>query len=261
MTRFENVTKRYALTANPALDDVSLEIERGEFAFVVGKSGSGKSTLMRVALREQLASEGTVMVAGHDLAAMSSRQVPRLRREMGAVFQDFRLLPGKTVTQNVAFALQVIGKPRHVIRSLVPETLDMVGLADKGKRLPHELSGGEQQRVAIARAVVNKPQILLADEPTGNLDPATSLDIVHLLDRINRAGTTIVMATHDSAIVNAMRRRVIELHEGRVIRDVADGSYDPALTPDEARPDVADVTWEPEANEDIDPAAGYEGGA
>jgi cell division transport system ATP-binding protein len=192
---------------------------------------------------------------------MSSRQVPRLRREMGAVFQDFRLLPGKTVTQNVAFALQVIGKPRHVIRSLVPETLDMVGLADKGKRLPHELSGGEQQRVAIARAVVNKPQILLADEPTGNLDPATSLDIVHLLDRINRAGTTIVMATHDSAIVNAMRLRVIELHEGRVIRDVADGSYDPALTPDEARPDVADVTWEPEANEDIDPAAGYEGGA
>jgi cell division transport system ATP-binding protein len=180
---------------------------------------------------------------------------------MGAVFQDFRLLPGKTVTQNVAFALQVIGKPRHVIRSLVPETLDMVGLADKGKRLPHELSGGEQQRVAIARAVVNKPQILLADEPTGNLDPATSLDIVHLLDRINRAGTTIVMATHDSAIVNAMRLRVIELHEGRVIRDVADGSYDPALTPDEARPDVADVTWEPEANEDIDPAAGYEGGA
>jgi cell division transport system ATP-binding protein len=261
MIRFDHVTKRYAPTAAPALDDVSLEVERGEFAFVVGKSGSGKSTLMRIALREQLATQGTVMVAGHELKGMSARQVPRLRREMGAVFQDFRLLPGKTVSQNVAFALQVIGKPRHVIRSLVPETLEMVGLADKGKRLPHELSGGEQQRVAIARAVVNKPQILLADEPTGNLDPATSLDIVQLLDRINRAGTTIVMATHDSAIVNAMRRRVIELHEGRVIRDVTEGGYDPALTPDAERPEVGEVAWEPEPAEDFDPAAGYEGGA
>jgi energy-coupling factor transporter ATP-binding protein EcfA2 len=179
---------------------------------------------------------------------------------MGAVFQDFRLLPGKTVTQNVAFALQVIGKPRHAIRTLVPETLEMVGLADKGKRLPHELSGGEQQRVAIARAVVNKPQILLADEPTGNLDPATSLDIVQLLDRINRTGTTIVMATHDSAIVNEMRRRVIELQEGRVVRDVAEGTYTPERTTAEpasqGKPE-APVSWEPEPEEDFDPSAGY----
>ena len=264
MIRFDHVTKRYAPGAAPALDDVSLEIARGEFAFVVGKSGSGKSTLMRIALREQMPTDGEVMVAGHELRQMSSRQVPRLRREMGAVFQDFRLLPGKTVTQNVAFALQVIGKPRHAIRTLVPETLEMVGLADKGKRLPHELSGGEQQRVAIARAVVNKPQILLADEPTGNLDPATSLDIVQLLDRINRTGTTIVMATHDSAIVNEMRRRVVELQDGRVVRDVAEGTYPPERTTAEPasqdKPE-APVSWEPEPEEDFDPSAGYEGGA
>ncbi len=267
MIRFDHVTKTYAPTAAPALNDVSLEVERGEFVFVVGKSGSGKSTLMKVALREQLATAGQVLVAGHDLKAMTQRQVPRLRRQMGAVFQDFRLLPGKTVSQNVAFALQVIGKPRHVIRTLVPETLEMVGLADKGKRLPHELSGGEQQRVAIARAVVNKPQILLADEPTGNLDPATSLDIVHLLQRINRAGTTIVMATHDSAIVNELRQRVIELQDGRVIRDAAHAIYEPDLTTDAGRPERvggtigADGSWEPDIEDDFDPSAGYEGGA
>ena len=261
MIRFDHVTKAYTPKAPAALDDVSLGINRGEFAFVVGKSGSGKSTLMKIALREQLVTDGTVMVAGHDLKAMSSRQVPRLRRQMGAVFQDFRLLPGKTVTQNVAFALQVIGKPRHVIRTVVPETLEMVGLADKGKRLPHELSGGEQQRVAIARAVVNKPEILLADEPTGNLDPATSLEIVHLLERINKAGTTIVMATHDSAIVNDLRRRVIELKDGRVVRDVEHGTYHPDLTPEDERPDITGTDWEPEPEEDFDPAAGYEGGA
>ncbi|HQV91609.1 MAG TPA: cell division ATP-binding protein FtsE [Phycicoccus sp.] len=263
MIRFDHVTKSYSPSAPPALDDVSLEIERGEFAFVVGKSGSGKSTLMRIALREQLATGGRVMVAGHELKTLPQRQVPRLRRQMGAVFQDFRLLPGKTVTQNVAFALQVIGKPRHVIRTLVPETLEMVGLADKGKRLPHELSGGEQQRVAIARAVVNKPQILLADEPTGNLDPATSLDIVHLLQRINRTGTTIVMATHDSAIVNELRQRVIELRAGQVVRDEAHAIYEPALTSDEDtdRPDVADLSWEPDIEDDFDPSAGFDGGA
>lgn len=252
MILFDQVTKTYAPTTPPALDSVSLEVTRGEFVFVVGKSGSGKSTLMRIAMREQLPTKGRVMVAGQDLASMTQRQVPRLRREMGAVFQDFRLLPGKTVAQNVAFALHVIGKPRHVIRALVPETLDMVGLADKGKRLPHELSGGEQQRVAIARAVVNKPQILLADEPTGNLDPATSLDIVRLLQRINRSGTTIVMATHDSAIVNELRTRVIELDSGRVIRDEEHAIYepdlssadDPATSPPRSAPDS---TWDPDA--------------
>ena len=225
MIRFDHVTKRYAPGAAPALDDVSLEIARGEFAFVVGKSGSGKSTLMRIALREQMPTDGEVMVAGHELRQMSSRQVPRLRREMGAVFQDFRLLPGKTVTQNVAFALQVIGKKGSLIRRTVPETLDLVGLGDKGDRLPDELSGGEQQRVALARAFVNRPPILIADEPTGNLDPATSVGIMKLLDRINKTGTTVVMATHDSTIVDQMRKRVIELSAGELVRDQAKGVY------------------------------------
>ena len=225
MIRFDHVTKRYAPGAAPALDDVSLEIARGEFAFVVGKSGSGKSTLMRIALREQMPTDGEVMVAGHELRQMSSRQVPRLRREMGAVFQDFRLLPGKTVAENVAFALQVIGKPTSTIRRLMPETLEMVGLDGKGGRLPEELSGGEQQRVAIARAFVNRPAILMADEPTGNLDPTTSIGIMKLLDQINRTGTTVVMATHDSAIVDQMRKRVIELVDGELVRDQSKGVY------------------------------------
>ena len=225
MIRFDHVTKTYSPTAAPALDDVCLEINRGDFAFVVGKSGSGKSTLLRIALREQLATQGEVMVAGQDLRHLSARQVPRLRRQMGAVFQDFRLLPGKTVSQNVAFALQVIGKSRALIRQTVPETLRIVGLDGKEKRFPHQLSGGEQQRVAIARAIVNKPTILLADEPTGNLDPATSREIVNLLDRINRSGTTVVMATHDHEIVNDFRKRVVELDAGKLVRDEADGDY------------------------------------
>jgi cell division transport system ATP-binding protein len=225
MILFDTVTKKYPRTTRPAVDSVSLEVERGEFVFIVGQSGSGKSTLLRLALKEENATSGAVFVAGRELATLPDRKVPQLRREIGTVFQDFRLLPNKTVFQNVAFALQVIGKSRSVIRQTVPETLRIVGLEGKEKRLPHELSGGEQQRVAIARAIVNKPAILLADEPTGNLDPGISLEIVGLLDRINRSGTTMVMATHDLYIVNAFRKRVIELKEGRVVRDDLGGEY------------------------------------
>ncbi|MGO2739595.1 MAG: cell division ATP-binding protein FtsE, partial [Cellulosimicrobium funkei] len=225
MIRFENVTKVYARGARPAVDDVSLEVRRGEFVFLVGASGSGKSTCLHLVLREERPTKGKVFVAGRDLGSMSSWNVPKLRRQIGVVFQDFRLLPNKTVFENVAFALQVIGKPRHTIAITVPETLEMVGLAGKEKRRPHELSGGEQQRVAIARAMVNRPPILLADEPTGNLDPTTSLGIMRLLDRINRTGTTVVMATHDEEIVNQMRRRVVELDTGTLVRDQAHGSY------------------------------------
>ena len=225
MIRFENVTKIYRRTSQPALRGISLEVERGEFVFVVGQSGSGKSTLLRLILCEESATSGNVLVAGRELSKLPRRKVPQLRREIGTVFQDFRLLPNKTVFQNVAFALQVLGKSRQTIRAVVPETLEMVGLADKEKRLPHQLSGGEQQRVAIARAFVNKPSILLADEPTGNLDPTTSLEIVRLLDRINRTGTTIVMATHDNGIVDQLRKRVVELDDGELVRDQLRGAY------------------------------------
>ena len=225
MIRFENVSKTYPRSSQPALRGVSLDIERGEFVFLVGQSGSGKSTLLRLILREERATAGNVLVAGRELSTLPNRKVPELRREIGTVFQDFRLLPNKNVFQNVAFALQVLGKSRQTIRGVVPESLEMVGLDGKEKRLPHELSGGEQQRVAIARAFVNKPAILLADEPTGNLDPTTSLDIVRLLDRINRTGTTIVMATHDDEIVDQLRKRVVELNEGQVVRDQIRGVY------------------------------------
>ncbi len=225
MIRFENVTKVYARGARPALDDVSLDIDRGEFVFLVGASGSGKSTFLRLVMREERASAGTVLVAGREMGALPAWRVPKMRRKIGVVFQDFRLLENKTVFENVAFALQVIGKPRHHIITAVPDVLDMVGLAGKEKRRPHELSGGEQQRVAIARAFVNRPSILLADEPTGNLDPTTSLGIMRLLDRINRTGTTVVMATHDDEIVDQMRKRVVELQAGAMVRDQAHGVY------------------------------------
>ncbi|MCK0117375.1 cell division transport system ATP-binding protein [Isoptericola sp. CG 20/1183] len=225
MIRFENVSKVYARGARPALDEVSVDIERGEFVFLVGASGSGKSTFLRLVLREERPTGGRVYVAGRDLTRLSGWKVPSLRRGIGMVFQDFRLLPNKNVYENVAFALQVIGRPRHTIRTTVPEVLEWVGLDGKEKRRPHELSGGEQQRVAIARAFVNRPQILLADEPTGNLDPTTSLGIMRLLDRINSTGTTVVMATHDDEIVNEMRRRVVELSTGHVVRDEADAEY------------------------------------
>jgi len=223
--RFENVSKSYGDTSRPALDDVTVEIEKGEFVFLVGESGSGKSTFLRLVLREARPTQGRVYVAGKEINRLSGWKVPALRRTIGTVFQDFRLLPNKTVSENVAFALQVIGKPRSHINQVVPETLEMVGLEGKGKRLPDELSGGEQQRVAIARAFVNRPMILIADEPTGNLDPNTSVGIMKLLDRINRTGTTVLMATHDVGIVDQMRKRVIELSNGAVVRDQSRGVY------------------------------------
>ncbi len=226
MIRFDKVTKTYPGQKRAALDAVDLEIEKGEFVFLVGASGSGKSTFLRLILRETRPTTGRVFVAGKEINTLSNWKVPKLRRQVGTVFQDFRLLPNKTVSENVAFALQVIGKSRSEISRLVPETLEMVGLDGKGHRMPDELSGGEQQRVAIARAFVNRPLILLADEPTGNLDPTTSLGIMRLLDRINRTGTTVVMATHDRGIVDTMRRRVIELDRGSIIRDQSRGVYE-----------------------------------
>ena len=223
--RFDNVSKVYARGARPALDSVDVTIERGDFVFLVGASGSGKSTFLKLVLREERPTGGRIHVAGRDLGRLAGWRVPMLRREIGAVFQDFRLLPNKNVSQNVAFALQVIGKSKRYIEATVPETLEVVGLAGKEKRFPHELSGGEQQRVAIARAFVNHPPILLCDEPTGNLDPGTSVGIMRLLDRINRTGTTVLMATHDDEIVDQMRKRVIELRDGRVVRDQERGVY------------------------------------
>ena len=223
--RLEKVTKTYPGQKRPALASLDLEIEKGEFVFLVGASGSGKSTFLRLVLRETRPTSGRVYVAGKEINKLSSWKVPKLRRQVGTVFQDFRLLPNRTVFENVAFALQVIGKSRSEIAQLVPETLELVGLEGKSHRMPDELSGGEQQRVAVARAYVNRPKILIADEPTGNLDPTTSVGIMKLLDRINRTDTTVVMATHDSSIVDQMRKRVIELDEGRVVRDEARGIY------------------------------------
>ena len=222
---FENVTKTYPGQRRPALDAVDVEIAKGEFVFLVGASGSGKSTFLRLVLREAQPTSGRVHVAGKEINRLAKYKVPALRRQIGTVFQDFRLLPDKTVSENVAFALRVIGKPRAQIRQLVPETLELVGLSGKGDRMPDELSGGEQQRVAVARAFVNRPIILIADEPTGNLDPTTSVGIMKLLDRINRTGTTVVMASHDAGIVDQMRKRVIELDDGKVVRDQTRGVY------------------------------------
>ena len=225
MIRLDRVTKLYRTSTRPALDRVSVEVDRGEFVFLIGPSGSGKSTFLRLLLREDVPTSGTIRVANLDVARLPRRRVPRLRQRIGCVFQDFRLLPNRTVAGNVAFALQVIGKRPAAIAKVVPEVLDMVGLAGKSERMPHELSGGEQQRVAIARAFANRPLVLLADEPTGNLDPDTSQDLMLLLERINRTGTTIVMATHDQGIVDSMRRRVVELDNGRVVRDEARAVY------------------------------------
>ena len=225
MITFEDVTKFYPGQDRPALRNINLEIAKGEFVFLVGQSGSGKSTFLRLILREYRPTKGTLYVAGKNLSTLNQWKVPALRRQIGTVFQDFRLLPGKTVYENVAFALQLIGKPSRVIREVVPATLQLVGLEGKENRLNEELSGGEQQRVAIARAFVNRPKILIADEPTGNLDPETSVGIMKLLDRINRTKTTVIMATHDSSIVDQMRRRVLELRTGELVRDQAKGVY------------------------------------
>ena len=228
MIRLEGVTKTFRRRRDgevTALDDVSVEVTKGEFVFVVGPSGSGKSTLMRLLTREQRPDDGEVWVAGKNLRRLRSWKVPLLRREIGYVYQDFKLLPTKSVRENVSFALEVIGRRRAEIRERVPEVLELVGLTEKADAMPHELSGGQQQRVSVARAFVNNPRLLLADEPTGNLDPGTSVEIMKLLDRINRTGTTVVMATHDQAIVDSMRRRVVELEEGRVVRDQSRGVY------------------------------------
>jgi len=222
--RLDHVTKTYKGNV-VALNDVTLDIARQEFVFLVGSTGSGKSTLIRLLIREEVPDGGRIWVAGKDTGRLSPWRVPLLRRNVGCVFQDFKLLANKTAYENVAFALEVIGRPQHVIDSQVPQVLDLVGLARKADRLPHELSGGEQQRVSIARAFVNRPLILLADEPTGNLDPSTSVGIMRLLDRINRTGTTVVMATHDHNIVDTMRRRVVELERGHLVRDQARGVY------------------------------------
>jgi cell division transport system ATP-binding protein len=224
MIRFDNITKIYKGDV-VALRDVSINVNKGEFVFIVGPSGSGKSTALRLLLREESATSGRLVVAGRDISRLSSWKVPQLRRNIGCIFQDYKLLPNKTVYENVAFAQEVIGRPRHIVRAQVPQILDLVGLSKKANRFPNELSGGEQQRVSMARAFVNRPLILLCDEPTGNLDPATTVGIMRLLDRINRTGTTVVMATHDQRIVDAMRRRVIELDRGHMVRDQSRGVY------------------------------------
>lgn len=230
MIRLRDVTKVYD-GGSVAVRDISLDVQKGEFVFLVGPSGSGKSTVIRLLLRQEVVTRGTIWVAGKDITQLPAWKVPFLRRSVGTVFQDFKLLPNKTVGENVGFALEVLGRPRSVISPQVEQVLELVGLRDKSDRYPRQLSGGEQQRVSIARAFVNRPPILLADEPTGNLDPGTSVGIMRLLDRINRSGATVVMATHDHAIVDAMQKRVVQLDDGRVIRDEQAGRYETEQIP------------------------------
>lgn len=225
MISFDHVSKQYKHGNRPALEDVSFTIDRGEFVFLVGSSGSGKSTLLRLLLHEEVANEGMVTLDGVNVGKLRNRKLPAFRRKLGIVFQDFRLLPNKSVFDNIAFGMEVVGKSRKEIKARVPEVIDLVGLEGKESRLTTQLSGGEQQRVAIARAIVNGPKLLLADEPTGNLDPSTSVGIMKILDRINRTGTTILMATHDVAIVDQMRKRIIQVDSGRIVRDQERGIY------------------------------------
>ncbi|MFW9238981.1 cell division ATP-binding protein FtsE [Corynebacterium striatum] len=229
MITFENVSKVYKTSTRPALDDVSFEIEEGEFVFLIGPSGSGKSTFLQLMVRETNVSSGDIHFDNFHVNALKGRQINQLRQSIGYVFQDFRLLPKLNVYQNVAFALEVIGKKKSKIDKAVPEVLEMVGLGSKQHRMPHELSGGEQQRVAVARAFVNRPKLVLADEPTGNLDPGTATEILSLLTQINRRGTTVVMSTHNARAVNDARQRVLELHNGKLVRDEANALYGEAL--------------------------------
>jgi len=224
MIKINNVTMIYN-GGNPALEDINLQVDRGDFLFLVGPSGSGKSTLIKLLIRELVPTKGEIYIAGRDLVHMRLRKVHLLRRDIGCVFQDFKLLPNKTIYENVAFALEVIGKSERAIKIQVPEALKLVGLGGKFDRYPGELSGGEQQRVSLARAFVNRPPLLLADEPTGNLDPSISMEIMSLLDRINKTGTTVLMATHDREMVNNLRKRVIALEHGKLVRDQARGVY------------------------------------
>ncbi|MHB0976719.1 MAG: cell division ATP-binding protein FtsE [Candidatus Aquicultorales bacterium] len=225
MITMQKVSMVYNGAHRPALKDIDVQIEKGEFVFLVGPSGCGKSTYIRLLLRELLPTEGKIFVAGYDVAELRSWRIPLLRRNIGCVFQDFKLLPNKTAFENVAFALEVIGRPARIVKQQVPEVLDLVGLKEKANRYPDEMSGGEQQRVSIARAFVNRPPILLADEPTGNLDPGTSSGIMSLLDKINQTGTTVLVATHDRDMVDSMRKRVIALEEGHLVRDQLRGVY------------------------------------
>ncbi|HWB89190.1 MAG TPA: cell division ATP-binding protein FtsE [Acidimicrobiia bacterium] len=225
MIRLDNVTKVYE-GGTVAVNDVSLDIQKGDFVFLVGASGSGKSTIIRLMLRDEPVTRGKIWVAGKDITTLPKWKIPYLRRSVGTVFQDYKLLPNKTVRENVAFALEVLGRPQSVVGPQVDQVLELVGLEDKGGRYPRQLSGGEQQRVSVARAFVNRPPIMLCDEPTGNLDPKTSVGIMKLLDRINRTGTTVVMATHDHAIVDAMKRRVVALEGGKMVRDDETGGYE-----------------------------------
>ena len=257
MIKLENVTKVYP-GGTVAAKDVNLEIAKGEFVFLVGASGSGKSTLIRLMMREEPPTNGDIWIAGKHASELPSWKVPYLRRSIGTVSQDFKLLPTKTVYENVAFAMEVTAKHRSVIRNQVPQVLKLVGLSDKADRLPRQLSGGEQQRVAVARAFVNRPLILLADEPTGNLDPATSVGIMRILDRISRTGTTVVMATHDHAIVDAMQRRVVELDRGRISRDESRGIYetrDPQPLPESSDTELFEETQDgADIEDDLDDA-------
>ena len=251
MIRLDNVTKAYD-GGVVALKDIDLDINKGEFVFLVGPSGSGKSTLVRLMMREEKPTNGDIWIAGKHASVLPDWKIPHLRRSIGTVFQDFKLLPSKTVYENVAFAMEVTGKSRSAIDAQVPQVLKLVGLSEMADRMPRRLSGGEQQRVSVARAFVNRPLIVLADEPTGNLDPATSVGIMRILDRINRTGTTVVMATHDHAIVDAMRRRVVQLERGRVVRDESRGVYETALPEDSDTPDapvtIADVAVESDSS-------------
>ncbi len=254
MIKLQGVNKVYD-GATVAVRDASASIQKGEFVFLVGPSGSGKSTLIRLLMREEKPTSGEIWVAGRNIVELPDWKVPYLRRSVGTVFQDFKLLPNKTVFENVAFALEVIGRPRGMVAQQVPKVLKLVGLSSKADRFPRQLSGGEQQRVSVARAFVNRPLILLADEPTGNLDPATSVGIMRLLDRINRTGTTVVMATHDHAIVDAMRRRVVQLERGRIVRDETRGVYEGGRRPAEGTSETPDSEGTSETPDSSQPEA------